>query len=272
MIGIYKITSPSGRIYIGQSINIDRRYKSYSRVRCEKQVRIYHSINKYGWDSHVFEVVEECLAEDLNTKERWWQDFHNCIGKDGLNCFLTETSKLPKVYSKEMKEKMSEAQKARVYSEESIKKMSESAKGNKNMLGKKHSEETKRVLSDKAKGFKHTEESKIKISEAGKGRVFNEEIRNKISESNKGKVFSKERRLKISIALSGRKIPEDVVRKRSVKISRGSNYKAKLIINLDTGIYYDCVQDACDSANMNRSTLNNYLCGNRKNKTSFVYA
>lgn len=29
MIGIYKITSPSNRIYIGQSIDIEARWKSY---------------------------------------------------------------------------------------------------------------------------------------------------------------------------------------------------------------------------------------------------
>ena len=29
MIGIYKITSPSGKVYIGQSIDIERRWKKY---------------------------------------------------------------------------------------------------------------------------------------------------------------------------------------------------------------------------------------------------
>ena len=36
MIGIYKITSPNGKIYIGQSINIDRRFKSYRKLQREK--------------------------------------------------------------------------------------------------------------------------------------------------------------------------------------------------------------------------------------------
>ncbi len=32
MIGIYKITNPEGKIYIGQSIDIDRRFKEYKRL------------------------------------------------------------------------------------------------------------------------------------------------------------------------------------------------------------------------------------------------
>jgi predicted GIY-YIG superfamily endonuclease len=32
-IGIYKITSPSNKIYIGQSINIERRIKQYKLLK-----------------------------------------------------------------------------------------------------------------------------------------------------------------------------------------------------------------------------------------------
>ena len=35
MIGIYKITNPSGKIYIGQSINIENRKKIYSKSICK---------------------------------------------------------------------------------------------------------------------------------------------------------------------------------------------------------------------------------------------
>lgn len=88
MVGIYKITSPSGRVYIGQSKNIETRknnYKSISKVK--RQPLIERSILKYGWESHVFEVIEECLKEDLNNKERYWQDFYDVLN-GGLNCIL----------------------------------------------------------------------------------------------------------------------------------------------------------------------------------------
>ena len=41
MIGIYKITSPNNRVYIGQSINIEKRFIGYKRmyVKNQKQTR-----------------------------------------------------------------------------------------------------------------------------------------------------------------------------------------------------------------------------------------
>ena len=87
MIGIYKIISPSGKVYVGQSINIESRIKKYASCNCKLQVRLYSSIKKYGWENHIFEILEECSIEELNSRERYWQDQYECIGKNGLNCF-----------------------------------------------------------------------------------------------------------------------------------------------------------------------------------------
>ena len=40
MIGIYKITSPSNKIYIGQSTDIEGRIKGYKSLSCKKQTRL----------------------------------------------------------------------------------------------------------------------------------------------------------------------------------------------------------------------------------------
>lgn len=48
MIGIYKITSPSGKIYIGQSVNIERRFLDYKKSLKKSQIKLYNSIKKYG--------------------------------------------------------------------------------------------------------------------------------------------------------------------------------------------------------------------------------
>ena len=58
--GIYKIISPSGKIYIGESENIPNRIYYYKIVSCKKQRRLYNSIKKYGWENHIFEIIEEC--------------------------------------------------------------------------------------------------------------------------------------------------------------------------------------------------------------------
>ena len=68
--GIYKITSPSGGIYIGQSKDIVGRKSQYRRDFGKGQCRIYNSIRKYGWDSHKFEIICECDMIELNELEK----------------------------------------------------------------------------------------------------------------------------------------------------------------------------------------------------------
>lgn len=109
MIGIYKITSPRGKVYVGQSRNIERRRKRYHALRdCKGQPKLYNSIVKYGFSEHVFEVLEECLVEELNRRERYWQDFYNVL-EGGLNCVLVPADGLTKVLSAETLSNMSKA-------------------------------------------------------------------------------------------------------------------------------------------------------------------
>jgi len=63
--GIYKITSPSGRVYIGQSVDILHRFKTYVKmyVKNEKQVKLFRSFTKHGVENHTFEIIEECEME-----------------------------------------------------------------------------------------------------------------------------------------------------------------------------------------------------------------
>jgi group I intron endonuclease len=111
MIGIYKITSKTGKIYIGQAIDIDTRWKQYSRLICKHQRRLYNSLLKHGVESHVFEVVEECLEQDLNERERYWQEYYNTVGSKGLNCRLTQSTDKSGKLSKETVRKMCESKK-----------------------------------------------------------------------------------------------------------------------------------------------------------------
>lgn len=139
--GIYKITSPSKKIYIGQSINIDRRKNTYKRLEsCVKnQVKLYNSIKKYGWENHVFEILEECEISKLNERERYWQELYNSNSKDNLNICLVSTADRKQLHSEETINKISNWHK-------------EFHKANKNrMFGKKHKDETKQLMAEKAK-------------------------------------------------------------------------------------------------------------------------
>ena len=57
---VYKITNKlNNKIYIGQSVNIERRWKEHI---CDnrKNSLIHLAIQKYGKDNFDFEVIEEC--------------------------------------------------------------------------------------------------------------------------------------------------------------------------------------------------------------------
>lgn len=84
--GIYKITSPSGKIYIGQSVNILSRKSRYVNLHCEKQLKIYRLIIKHGWDAHKFEIIHECSRDMLNELERYYIKLFDTFGTEhGLN-------------------------------------------------------------------------------------------------------------------------------------------------------------------------------------------
>ena len=107
MIGIYKITNPKGKIYIGQSIDINKRFAFYKRQKCKGQIKLYNSFIKYGFKSHTFEVIVECEINQLNKLERYYQDLFNVIGKNGLNLKLTKTTDKKVEFSIETKNKIS---------------------------------------------------------------------------------------------------------------------------------------------------------------------
>jgi group I intron endonuclease len=125
MIGIYKITSPSKRVYIGQSVNIKKRINQYKKLsNCSGQTALFRSLKKYGHERHVFDILEECSFGELNIKERYYQELFEATGKHGLNLILTKTDVDPQVMSMESRMKISLSSKGRIISKETRKKMS----------------------------------------------------------------------------------------------------------------------------------------------------
>lgn len=54
---VYKLTSPSNKVYIGQSCDIKRRFWFYSKIKCPRQHKLRNSLLKYGWENHKKEVL-----------------------------------------------------------------------------------------------------------------------------------------------------------------------------------------------------------------------
>ena len=86
MIGIYKITNKiNGKIYIGQSNNIQRRFSEYQNRGAASRIPVDVTIQKYGKENFNFEIIEECTIEQLNQRETYWINHFNSI-ENGYNC------------------------------------------------------------------------------------------------------------------------------------------------------------------------------------------
>jgi group I intron endonuclease len=89
LIVIYKIQSPSNKIYIGQSRDWVSRKSKYKKLKCKTQHKIYRSLLKYGYDSHTVEILEyfskNVLQEDLNIKEIYYWEYYKNLGFAMLN-------------------------------------------------------------------------------------------------------------------------------------------------------------------------------------------
>lgn len=132
--------------------------------------------------------------------------------------------------------------------------ISERMKNKKYWKGRRHSEVTKKVMSEKAKGRIMSEETRKKISIARTGSKRSQEFRENRSRINKERTLSD---------LSKEKMKE-LCRKMSIKISRK-------VIDVLTGEIYDSVKAASKAVNMNYSTLSCQLKGRSKSKTTLKY-
>lgn len=227
--GIYKITSPSGKVYIGQSTNIKKRISYYRKHGCNRQPKLFASLEKHGFLNHRFELIHELpidIEKDIiNEYERLYIDLYKTAGVEMLN--LTDggegqlnpsesTRQKLKLIRKGMKHtpeallKMSEASKCRKHTDEHKKWMSEKFKGRTSpMKGRKHTPESIEKMSQSGKGRKqspvhienrakawigraHSDESKLKMSKLRKGISIKNDAKKKISEAMKGRKFSKE--------------------------------------------------------------------------------
>lgn len=260
MIGIYKITSPSGKIYIGQTRNFNSRKYDYKNInKIIKQKRVYNSFKKYGVDSHVLEFIEECEFNQLNIRERFYQDFYDVTGKNGLNCILTATDVLPCVVSKELRLKRSLLHKGKVLSDETKLKISIAHTGKK--LSKNHidkiskgSKISKKVI-DTLTNIEYNSAAELALILNINRKSFN----NKLSGRNKNN--TQYQYLILNENGKGLAFESNHISKK---------FKRK-IINIETLEIYKSLKDAAINNNMKPGTLNCQLTGQNKNSTKLRY-
>lgn len=88
--GIYKITSPSGKVYIGQSKNIKQRLQGYKWMKCKSQILLYNSLKKYGYENHHIEIFLHNYVSETeldNLEINYIKEYNSFVGwnKKGLN-------------------------------------------------------------------------------------------------------------------------------------------------------------------------------------------
>lgn len=82
--GIYLIKNLiNNKIYIGQSIDIERRIKDHFTRKDDAP--LHCAIQKYGKENFETIILEECSREQLNEKEIYYIKEYNSFGKNGYN-------------------------------------------------------------------------------------------------------------------------------------------------------------------------------------------
>ena len=230
-IGIYKIISPSNKIYIGETINFQQRFKKYLNLSCKGQQKLYNSFIKYGVENHIFEVIEICEIENLMSRERYWQDYYDVLSDKGMNLKLTSSFDKKQQFSKETIDKRKNTLKERggLYGERNP------------MYGKKHSECTK---------------DKIRKKQTGKYNGKNNPMYGKFGKDHP--------------AYGNKLSSETLDHMRKINMY-GGNPNSKIVIDLETGIFYESASEISDLLNINKFTFRARLNGNLKNNTNYKY-
>lgn len=129
---IYKITSPSGKVYIGKTVNFNSRISCYRRNHTPGQHLLAASISKYGWEAHKVEVLEEAEYTLLNELEiKYIKQFNSFRYYNPLGLNLTKggDGTYGRVDSVEVKEKRASKHRGLKRNEETKKLMRELKKG-----------------------------------------------------------------------------------------------------------------------------------------------
>ena len=174
---IYKITSPSGRVYIGKTCNYKQRIWQYKHS-AKGQKLLKNSFQKYGFDAHLFEIVEAFNRElsYVNEREIFW-----------IKEFKSNSVKYPEMRGMNLTDG-GEGTMGHKFTPEQLKRLSDSHIGQLNWRkGKPMSQEYKDRISKTIKGTKYPVDRKR--------RTFSVEQRKAVSEFHKGNTFRKGKKL-----------------------------------------------------------------------------
>ena len=231
MIGIYRIQNNiNGKSYIGQSVNIERRWKDEKKMK-DTNDHLTKSFLKYGIDNFTFSVIEECKVEELDEKEQFYIEKYKTNDPNFGYNMNSGGSKFKK-WNDEIKEKIAKSQR-----------------------GKHHTEETKEKLRQFHTGLHPSEETYKRMCEANR----------KIADKNRGKSFvSEEGRKRISEKNKGKKRNESFKKRRS-EIMKGNNISIKQsILCIELNKTFESIASARREFNIDENLMFQHLRGEKE--------
>lgn len=259
--GIYKISSPSGNVYIGQSFDLELRFNLYSRLKCKRQRALYSSLNKYGYAAHSISIIH-FLPSDVNQlvidayETLYIQLYKDC----GIKLLNLKDGGSHGKHCEETKKLISHKITGRVLSADHIKKISENFTGSKHpFYGKKAAQSHKDNISNSLKGKRKSEDHKRKLSAGLKGKYLGVK-----KPAGHGR--------NVSLALKGRVFTEDW--KRNIgKTSIGRNIKSIIQMSRDGDIIkeWDSIVIAASQLGIKSSNIVNCAKGRDKSYKGYIW-
>ena len=232
MIGIYKLTSPSGKSYIGQSIDIDNRFCKYKNKKCKEQRALYNAICKYGFEN--FDI-------DIIYSSKYFDKCKNILNKLEFGYIRKLNTMHPNGYN---------------------------LKDGGNSNGRLSDETKRRIgIGNLGKKHPHSIESKLKISKALTGTNRPQCVKDKISKSNSGKIRSNDFKNFLKTVNIGRTQSKDTISKRILKIN-----KPILMYSSDGVFIreFSSIKEASIKCGFNRTGISKCLNGIQKTSKSFI--
>jgi group I intron endonuclease len=108
---IYKITSPSGKAYVGQTIRSLKIRMQQHKSKYSECTLLKRAIDKYG-DEMKYEIIEDNIPqEQLDEREIYWIKELNSLAPSGYN--LTTGGQFSKEYTQELKDRMRDIKKSK---------------------------------------------------------------------------------------------------------------------------------------------------------------
>ena len=215
--GVYCIThKDSGKQYVGKSANMYGRWGQHRRdsVSNRYKTEFYNALRAHGLDAFLWQVLEFCDKDQLDSREVHWISALNTFGGDGYNHTLG---------------------------------------GDGLTAGSRHSEHANAEKSKRQKGKSHSPEHNAAVSKALSGQKRPEHVMKKLLDGavryRKGRPLDEKHKRKLSSSQKGRRnLPEAYTKGWETRRANINRKKLKIVISAISKNEAMFVERFCNSA------------------------